>query len=354
MSVSNTIYLFTIPFMFLFLFFLFVLGAIFGSFSSVVIYRLKHKQSWILTGRSECPHCKHRLWFLDLFPIVSYIFSWWKCRYCQTKIPIYYPSLEISLWIFFVFIWYFLWDFNGIIAWNVSDIIQLLFWLWLWFLSFVYTVYDILYLEIPENILLQLVIWIVIFLWCAAFIDTTLLPDIYTTTNNLSWDTFALLLWLCASIGWLYAIMLAGLDEKYDLLILSWIIIGTIFIKSFLDLTISSSVMLSSLVWVLIIFTFFFLQIFVSKWRWMWGWDLRIAIVLWLLLGHFFIGPWLFLTYISWSVIGIFVIVLHRLKKEQKGHMTEIPFGPFLSIWLFATLFFQDDISRIVQNYFLL
>lgn len=67
--------------------FLFILGTILGSFSSLVISRTINGES-IIYPPSHCDYCSHRLHPLDLFPIFSFIFLKGKCRYCKTKIPI--------------------------------------------------------------------------------------------------------------------------------------------------------------------------------------------------------------------------------------------------------------------------
>lgn len=76
--------------------FLGILGASIGSFLSVVIFRLKHKQKGAIIGRSRCPHCKKTLSTYDLIPIVNYILLGGRCRYCHTSISIYYFFLEIT------------------------------------------------------------------------------------------------------------------------------------------------------------------------------------------------------------------------------------------------------------------
>ena len=70
------------------------MGAYFGSFFSLAIYRLPIKKS-IVHGRSFCPNCNHRLEFLDLIPIFSYLFLRGKCRYCKEKIRERYILLEL-------------------------------------------------------------------------------------------------------------------------------------------------------------------------------------------------------------------------------------------------------------------
>lgn len=80
---------------------MFVIGTLFGSFFSLAIYRLPRHQD-IIVKRSYCPTCKHNLNFWDLIPILSYIFSKGKCRYCKEKISIRYLLLELSNGIVFL------------------------------------------------------------------------------------------------------------------------------------------------------------------------------------------------------------------------------------------------------------
>lgn len=75
-------------------FFIFIIGTLFGSFFTLAVYRIPIKQS-ITHGRSYCPKCNHRLEFLDLIPVLSYIFLGGKCRYCKEKIRPRYIALEI-------------------------------------------------------------------------------------------------------------------------------------------------------------------------------------------------------------------------------------------------------------------
>lgn len=72
---------------------IFIIGSLFGSFFSLATYRLPRHQDIVAT-RSYCPNCKHRLNFLDLFPVLSYLWCGAKCRYCKQKISIRYFLLE--------------------------------------------------------------------------------------------------------------------------------------------------------------------------------------------------------------------------------------------------------------------
>lgn len=80
---------------------IFIIGCFFGSFFTLAVYRLPRKED-ILIKHSYCPNCNHKLGFLDLFPILSYIFLKGKCRYCNSKIRIRYLFLELFSGIVFL------------------------------------------------------------------------------------------------------------------------------------------------------------------------------------------------------------------------------------------------------------
>lgn len=75
-------------------FLIFIIGTLFGSFFTLAVYRIPIKQS-IMYGRSYCPKCNHKLEFLDLIPVLSYIFLGGKCRYCKERIRLRYIALEL-------------------------------------------------------------------------------------------------------------------------------------------------------------------------------------------------------------------------------------------------------------------
>lgn len=49
----------------------------------------------MVTGRSECPHCKKLLQWYDLIPVLSFIVLAGKCRNCKKKISFQYPVIEL-------------------------------------------------------------------------------------------------------------------------------------------------------------------------------------------------------------------------------------------------------------------
>jgi len=85
---------------FLALSFLFAIGTAIGSFANVLIDRLSNEES--IGGRSHCDYCKHMLAWYDLVPVFSFLFLGGRCRYCQRKLSLQYPLLEMLCGILFV------------------------------------------------------------------------------------------------------------------------------------------------------------------------------------------------------------------------------------------------------------
>lgn len=104
-----------------------ILGLVFGSFLNVVIYRYpitlfrewetmakeiliergfkisppekptdnQPKKFNLVTPRSACPKCGHKITALENIPVISYLFLRGKCKGCSTPIPIRYPLIEL-------------------------------------------------------------------------------------------------------------------------------------------------------------------------------------------------------------------------------------------------------------------
>lgn len=64
----------------------FFVGACCGSAVLCFLMRKQSGESWV-SGRSHCDKCGHVLGATDLIPILSYLLSGGKCRYCGEKIP---------------------------------------------------------------------------------------------------------------------------------------------------------------------------------------------------------------------------------------------------------------------------
>ncbi len=72
-----------------------VLGLAWGSFLNVCIYRIPLKKN-LMFSRSICPHCQNKISWYDNFPLLSYLILKGKCRFCEKKISIQYPLVELS------------------------------------------------------------------------------------------------------------------------------------------------------------------------------------------------------------------------------------------------------------------
>lgn len=80
---------------------IFIMGTVFGSFLTLATYRIPLHQD-IVKKHSYCPKCNHKLSFLDMMPILSYIFLKGRCRYCKNKISPRYLIIEALCGISFI------------------------------------------------------------------------------------------------------------------------------------------------------------------------------------------------------------------------------------------------------------
>ncbi|WII73425.1 prepilin peptidase [Bdellovibrio sp. 22V] len=78
----------------------FALGAIFGSFGNVIIYRLPREES-VVKPRSYCYSCKTPIKWYDNIPIFSWFILRGKCRNCGAKFSFRYPLVEILTGVLF-------------------------------------------------------------------------------------------------------------------------------------------------------------------------------------------------------------------------------------------------------------
>ena len=83
MSLPLTIYMF-----------IFLFGAVVGSFLNVCIFRLP-KQVSIVFPPSHCTACDARISWYDNIPVLSYLILGGKCRSCRASISVQYPVVEI-------------------------------------------------------------------------------------------------------------------------------------------------------------------------------------------------------------------------------------------------------------------
>lgn len=71
-----------------------IVGLVMGSFINCWAWRCTNGES-VVSGRSHCTACGHDLGALDLIPVVSWLASGRKCRYCGEHVSARYPATEI-------------------------------------------------------------------------------------------------------------------------------------------------------------------------------------------------------------------------------------------------------------------
>ena len=113
-----------------------------GSFYTVVGQHLPNHEPFII-NRSHCDICKHKLSFLDMIPIISYLFLKGKCRYCHTKISNLSTYMELFTGILFACSYYvFGLSYNLLIALGIVTLLIIV------------SVSDITYFIIPDELLI--------------------------------------------------------------------------------------------------------------------------------------------------------------------------------------------------------
>ncbi len=264
--------------------FLFVMGAIWGSFLNVVILRSAKGKSFI-AGRSMCPKCKHQLAWIDNIPLVSFLFLRGRCAYCNKKISLLYPVVEFLTGLFFV--WWFLVGFGFFqLVGSPWRLVQPIYWLVVGLIFIVIFLIDLLYMIIP--------FWLNMSLLSVVLFYKTVLY----------------------SFG-----LLRGIDFVFSL--------G-------LGLGLSLALFLISKLALL--------------WKGKEGFglgDIFLVPSLGLILGWPKIVPGIFLSFVSGSIIGIFLLTWGKKKR-----LDYLPFGPFLILGTFLGLLYGDSLWSYYISFF--
>ncbi len=98
--------------------FVFVMGAVVGSFLNVCIHRMPRDLS-VVVPRSFCPHCKAKIPWYENIPLLSYLLLQGKCFRCRRPIAFRYFLVELTA----ALIAWLLWRQYGLSAEFVSSCI---------------------------------------------------------------------------------------------------------------------------------------------------------------------------------------------------------------------------------------
>ncbi len=322
---------------------LFVLGTLFGSFASVLIWRIRSGEGGIATGRSHCPKCNHTLGVLDLFPIFSYIFLRGKCRFCQEKISPIYPLLELASGLLFVLSAFFLIDQNLIFTGSETEIMRLFLILSAAFVTIVFVFYDLRFMEIPDEVLLPFIAILLLLLASDTWYSTHFFSHFQVFSSTPLSPILDWLLWSFIIYSFFYLqILIPG--TRYAIKEKKLSIIPQLFFEYFA------------------ILPYVFFRLFVRKkisdeepqsreWEipsWIGHGDLRIAVFMGLLAGTKIALLWLLLAYFCGSIIGVAILLYTRNRN------TVVPFGPYLALGLYISLFWYTPIIEWYTRLFTL
>jgi leader peptidase (prepilin peptidase)/N-methyltransferase len=121
--------------------FIFIFGAVIGSFLNVVILRHNTGES-VVYSSSRCFSCNKKLKWRELIPIFSFLIQKGKCRHCQSKISWQYPIVEFITGLVFVLIFWKIYDYSLLITG---------YWFLIFSLFIIISVYDIRHQIIPNG-----------------------------------------------------------------------------------------------------------------------------------------------------------------------------------------------------------
>lgn len=143
--------------MFIVAYFTFV-GLAVGSAINALVWRLYVGRSWV-KGRSQCPHCEHKLAAKDLVPVLSWLALGGKCRYCRKPIPDH-PIVELVTAILFGLSAFVLAP-DSAFEWTRLGV-----WLVMLTLLVAMAVYDARWLILPDKLMIPLIgvglAWVVV------------------------------------------------------------------------------------------------------------------------------------------------------------------------------------------------
>ncbi len=139
-----------------------IFGLMVGSAINAVVWRLYTGRSWA-KGRSMCPECKHQLAAKDLVPVLSWLWLWGRCRYCQTNIHWQYPVIEaLTAGLFSLSVQAL--APAGPVSWGLAGL-----WLLILTLLIILAVYDARWMLLPDKIMVPVIllsgIYLVLHAW---------------------------------------------------------------------------------------------------------------------------------------------------------------------------------------------
>jgi len=271
---------------------LFFIGTALGSFISVIANRYNTGLSF-WRGRSFCFSCNTELKTKDLFPLFSYLFLKGRCRYCETKIPKETFVVEILMGIISVLIAIKTGIFN---------------------LEF--SIFNSSTLLLTTNYLVLIAIF-----------GTILLISVYDLKHFIIPDSFLITFFILALL-------------HNSLFIIHYSVINSLL------LSLGSGLLLALP---------FLLLFLISKGTWFGFGDVKYIAVFGFFLGFVEGLSAVILAFWIGAFVALSILLLQKLKthihlpffQNQLTIKSEIPFGPFLSLGIILSFYFNADIFQI-------
>ncbi len=141
--------------------FIFLIGAVVGSFINVIVIRSLTGEQFLL-GRSHCDTCRRDLDWYELIPLLSFLALRGKCRTCHESIDVMHPVVELLTATLFV--WWFAIGFAFFqLSIQPLSIIQPVFWLLVGLIFLVIVLTDLLAFYIPDWTILGLAVMTIVY-----------------------------------------------------------------------------------------------------------------------------------------------------------------------------------------------
>ncbi|MFH1759096.1 MAG: prepilin peptidase [Patescibacteria group bacterium] len=282
---------------------LFLFGLSIGSFLNVVAlrYRGAGRLFSFKKKRSHCPYCDKALAWYELIPLLSFVIQFGRCHHCDQRLSWQYPLGEL-----------------------LGGLVLLL------------PVYFYNYYDIFHRALVGEIIWpyyVLIAVWTLAALAMLLLTLIDWHLKIIP-DQINLFL---LSLGIVGAVILSGtsvasgVERSHNLS----------FLENYAEIFGGpSSIWLNHLMAAAVGLLFFGFIIVASRGRAMGVGDLKLAGALGLLLGWPDIILTIASSFVVGSLWGIYLLIF-----KSKTLKSTVPFGPFLVIGVFITIFFGHDLA---------
>ena len=309
--------------------FAFILGLIFGSFGTVVSYRVPRGESISTPKRSFCLNCQHQISFIENIPVFSYLFLRGRCRHCGTNISPRYPLTELLTAILFA----------AAAAKFDATVEAVAYALFFWTLV-VLAVIDLEHKKLPDKIVLPLVVGGVGLLALAAGVDGS-----FGEFSPVALISALVAIAISAFMFW-PASEEEGDDEQvkrrplnvYGILVLAgW---GALTTAAFVE---REQTWLAGAVIGAAVFSGFFFSVGFTVAGGMGGGDIKLALALGAFSGYLGApGTPLVAMFMSLVVGGVISMIFLTRGGSRKD---QLPFGPFLALGTTIAIFFGQELQ---------